>query len=144
MKFNLSFFLLIHVQIFNNSSICHRRIIKKTLVINFFPSQRWRHYRVKCLMINLQQLNVFIVNERQFTVYILFILKMRTGQESVYTYSQLFFSLLRHTGTLLYQNTVWYNPTAIKFVHVCHMIMTKCPLTTVSLSIYINVYNILL
>lgn len=54
-------------------------------------------------MINLQQLNVFIVNERQFTVYILFILKMRTGQESVYTYSQLFFSLLRHTGTLLYR-----------------------------------------
>lgn len=120
-------------------------LLKRLLLLIFFPWRRWRHYRVKCLMINLQQLNVFIVNERQFTVYILFILKMRTGQESVYTYSQLFFSLLRHTGTLLYQNTVsWYNPTAIKFVHVCHMIMTKCQLTTVSLSIYINVYNILL
>lgn len=104
MKFNLSFFFLIHVQIFNNSSICHRRIIKKTLVINFFSLTEVKTlYRVKCLMKNLQQLNVFIVNERQFTVYILFILKMRTGQESVYTYSQLFFSLLRHTGTLLYR-----------------------------------------
>lgn len=118
-------------------------LLKRLLLLIFFPWQRWRHYRVKCLMINLQQLNVFIVNERQFTVYILFILKMRTGQESVYTYSQLFFSLLRHTGTLLYR-VLYDNPTAIKFVHVCHMIMTKCQLTTVSLSIYINVYNILL
>lgn len=118
-------------------------LLKRLLLLIFFPWQRWRHYRVKCLMINLQQLNVFIVNERQFTVYILFILKMRTGQESVYTYSQLFLIVEAYWYVII-QSTVWYNPTAIKFVHVCHMIMTKCQLTTVSLSIYINVYNILL
>lgn len=118
-------------------------LLKRLLLLIFFPWQRWRHYRVKCLMINLQQLNVFIVNERQLTVYILFILKMRTGQESVYTYSQLFLIVEAYWYVII-QSTVWYNPTAIKFVHVCHMIMTKCQLTTVSLSIYINVYNILL
>lgn len=118
-------------------------LLKRLLLLIFFPWQRWRHYRVKCLMINLQQLNVFIVNEHQFTVYILFILKMRTGQESVYTYSQLFLIVEAYWYVII-QSTVWYNPTAIKFVHVCHMIMTKCQLTTVSLSIYINVYNILL
>lgn len=121
-------------------------LLKRLLLLIFFPRQRWRHYRVKCLMINLQQLNVFIVNERQFTVYILFILKMRTGQESVYTYSQLFFSLLRHTGTLLYR--VLYDIILQQLnLYMCvtwMMIMTKCQLTTVSLSIYINVYNILL
>lgn len=121
-------------------------LLKRLLLLIFFPWQRWRHYRVKCLMINLQQLNVFIVNERQFTVYILFILKMRTGQESVYTYSQLFFSLLRHTGTLLYR--VLYDIILQQLnLYMCvtgMMIMTKCQLTTVSLSIYINVYNILL
>lgn len=120
-------------------------LLKRLLLLIFFPRQRWRHYRVKCLMINLQQLNVFIVNERQFTVYILFILKMRTGQESVYTYSQLFFSLLRHTGTLLYR--VLYDIILQQlnlYMCVTYMIMTKCQLTTVSLSIYINVYNILL
>lgn len=121
-------------------------LLKRLLLLIFFPWQRWRHYRVKCLMINLQQLNVFIVNERQFTVYSLYIIYFENEnrpRKCLYLQS-IVFLIVEAYWYVIIQSTVWYNPTAIKFVHVCHMIMTKCQLTTVSLSIYINVYNILL
>lgn len=47
----------------------NRRIIKRTYYWFIFSvRQRWRHYTVKCLMINLQQSNLFIVNEWAYSL----------------------------------------------------------------------------